>query len=95
MDDERILAEMESGLSRDAPVLVARTETLNEQFPQPDRPENARHSRPDPRLVTAIALAMVAARALIIAAALNSPPAPLDGEGAKPAALSAVFATDP
>ncbi|MER6996642.1 DUF3040 domain-containing protein [Streptomyces sp. NPDC000410] len=93
-DDERILAAMERGLTHDDPALSARMETLNQQFPgQPERPAKA-CSRRDPRLVTAAVLAVIAVLALILTAALNTTPAPPDGEVTRPAAHSAVVAPD-
>lgn len=93
-DDERILAGMEHGLAHDDPALSATMETLNQQFPeQPGRPAEARLSRRDPRLVTAVVLAVIAVLALILTAALGTGPAPPDGEVTRPAALSAVVAT--
>ncbi|MFG2639658.1 DUF3040 domain-containing protein [Streptomyces sp. NPDC048370] len=93
-DDERILADMERGLTHDDPALSATMETLNQQFPeQPERPAKARLSRRDPRLVTAVVLTVIALLALILTAALNSPPAPHDGEVTRPAAHSAEVTT--
>ncbi|MFC8275302.1 DUF3040 domain-containing protein [Streptomyces sp. NPDC057271] len=93
-DDERILADMERGLTHDDPALSATMETLNQQFPgQPERSGRARLSRRDPRLVAAVVLAVIALLGLILTAALNSPPAPPDGEVTRPAAHSAVLTT--
>ncbi|MEJ8658781.1 DUF3040 domain-containing protein [Streptomyces sp. MS1.AVA.4] len=90
-DDERILADMERGLTHDDPVLSATMETLNQQFPE--QPAKARLSRRDPRLVTAVVLAVIAVLALILTAALNTGPAPPAGEVTRPAAHSAVVST--
>ncbi|MEU0369682.1 DUF3040 domain-containing protein [Streptomyces sp. NPDC006283] len=92
-DDERILADMERGLTHDDPALSATMDTLNQQFPrQPERPVKAR-SRRDPRLVTAVILTVIAVLALILTAALNTTPAPPDGEITRPTAHSAMVTT--
>lgn len=97
-DDERILADMERGLTHDDPALSATLETLNQQFtgqPEravpPERSAKAPLSRRDPRLVTAVILAVIALVGLILTAALNSSPPPPDGEITRPAAYSAVL----
>ncbi|MFF9013589.1 DUF3040 domain-containing protein [Streptomyces sp. NPDC014870] len=93
-DDERILADMERGLTHDDPALKATLETLNQQFPkQPEQSVKARLSRRDPRLVTAVVLAVIALLGLILTAALNSSPAPPAGEITRPAAHSAALTT--
>ncbi|WP_395365924.1 DUF3040 domain-containing protein [Streptomyces sp. YH02] len=93
-DDERILADMERALTDDDPALSATIDILNQQFPeQPERSVKSRVSRRDPRLVTAVVLAVIALLGLILTAALNSPPAPSDGEITRPAAHSAVLST--
>ncbi|MFG2836962.1 DUF3040 domain-containing protein [Streptomyces zaomyceticus] len=93
-DDERILADIERGLTHDDPALSTMMESLNQQFPgRQERSVKARLSRRDPRLVTAVVLAAIALLGLILTAALNSSPGPPDGEITRPGAHSAVLTT--
>jgi len=94
-DDQRILAEIERGLTHDDPALATRITTLYEQFPQqqPEQPANVRAPRRDPRLEVAVVLSVIAVLALILTVALSSPSAPPDGEDNRPQALPVAVAT--
>lgn len=93
-DDQRILAEIERGLTHDDPALASLMTTLSQQFPQqPEHTENARALRRNPRVVAAVILSVIAVLALILTAALSSPSAPPDGEENRPNALPVAAAT--
>ncbi|MFI8520956.1 DUF3040 domain-containing protein [Streptomyces sp. NPDC085481] len=92
-DDQRILGEIERGLTRDDPALATLIDTLNEQFPHAaDVPSDARAPRRNPRVVTAVVLAVIALLALILTAMLGSRSAPPAGVDGGPAALSSLSA---
>ena len=95
-DDQRILAEIERHLSRDDPALASLMITLNQQFPrQPERPEDVRSWRRNPRVVAAVVLSVIALLALILTAALGSPSTPPAGVDDGPASRPAAMAVHP
>ncbi|MFI8515830.1 DUF3040 domain-containing protein [Streptomyces sp. NPDC085460] len=92
-DDQRMLTEIERGLTRDDPDLATLMATLNQRFPE--KPEAARHARSwkhDPRLVVVVVLTVIAVVALVVTAALGTSPGPPAGEDGRPAALSVATA---
>lgn len=91
-DDQRILGEIERGLTRDDPALAA----LNQQFPEtPEQPEAARSVRRSRRVVAAVVLSVIAVLALILTAVLGAPPNPPAGEDGSPASRPAAMAVHP
>ncbi|HZF88845.1 DUF3040 domain-containing protein [Streptomyces sp.] len=92
-DDQRILSEIERGLTRDDPALATFIDLLNEQFPHAaDSSSDARASRRNPRVVTAVVLTVIALLALMLTAMLGSRSAPPAGVDGGPAALSSLSA---
>ncbi|MFF9013005.1 DUF3040 domain-containing protein [Streptomyces sp. NPDC014870] len=87
-DDQRILGEIERGLTRDDPALATLIDSLNGQFPQaPDAHASTQAARRNPRVVTAVVLTAIAVLGLILTAILSSRSAPpVEGDGG-PAAL--------
>lgn len=95
-DDQRILGEIERGLTRDDPALAALIDTLNQQFPEtPEQPEAARSVRRSHRVVAAVVLSVIAVLALILTAVLGAPPNPPAGEDGSPASRPAAMAVHP
>ena len=89
-DDQRVLGEIERGLTRDDPALVTLIDVLNQQFPEtPERPKAARSARRSPRVVAAVVLSVIALLALILTAVLGATSAEEDGPPAsRPAAMA-------
>ncbi|WP_282698361.1 DUF3040 domain-containing protein [Streptomyces sp. CC208A] len=94
-DDWSDLAAIEHALAKDDPVLAARMDTLNQQFPE----ESATHPgepapRRDRRVVAAVVLGALALPALLLTAVLGSSSSSGDEEsGVRPAALPVATAS--
>ncbi|MEU7510725.1 DUF3040 domain-containing protein [Streptomyces sp. NPDC042898] len=92
-DDQRILGEIERGLTHDDPALAALIDTLNQQFPEtPEQPGAARSAHRNPRVVAAVVLSVIAVLALILTALLGATPTPPAGEDGSPSTRPAAMA---
>ncbi|GEB58123.1 MULTISPECIES: DUF3040 domain-containing protein [Streptomyces] len=95
-DDQRILGEIERGLTRDDPALATLIDALNQQFPEtPERPKAARSARRSPRVVAAVVLSVIALLALVLTAVLGATPTPPAEEDGPPASRPAAMAVHP
>ncbi|MCT4353356.1 DUF3040 domain-containing protein [Streptomyces sp. Je 1-79] len=94
-DDQRILAEIERGLSHDDPALAARVDALHQQFP--DRPAGlgeVRATRRSPRVVAAVVLTVIAVLGLILTAVLSAPATPPEVNDGTPRGVSIGVTSD-